>query len=153
MHSSHVKAECALPQSSIQRQAREIKKIQVLWRHQLAEVVTAETEGKSAGETWLRIFTGEQNHILLYGSSTGLRGKHAFRCCSSPWLNEWCKRSTSCTQPAHLIFQPAPIKVGFWTCMLTSCPGVWPRRSVWSLQGDRDAWPTSWQPPSRLGIR
>lgn len=46
IHYSHGKAECTLPQGSIQRQAREIKKIQVLGRHQLAEVVTAETGGK-----------------------------------------------------------------------------------------------------------
>lgn len=57
IHSSRVKTECALPQGSIQRQAGEIKEIQVLWRHQLAEVVTAETERKSAGQTWLRICT------------------------------------------------------------------------------------------------
>ena len=36
-------------------------------------------------------------------------------------------------------------------CMLTSCPGVWPRHSVWSPRGDRGAWQASWRPHSRLG--
>lgn len=45
-HASHASAECALPQGSIQWQAREIKEAQVLWRHQLAELITAGRERK-----------------------------------------------------------------------------------------------------------
>lgn len=43
-HSSLPRADCALPQGSIQGQAGEIKEAQVLRRHQLAELVTAESK-------------------------------------------------------------------------------------------------------------
>lgn len=58
-------ADCVLPQGSIQRQAGEIKETQVLWRHQLAELITA---GRQKEHLHVNMAAGVGDMTKMYSS-------------------------------------------------------------------------------------